>query len=166
MQFKNAGGKWITKSLFYELTLAEKPYAVYSLKEQDHTDKDGKVFLSLKRLFLESDDPTEYAFSQEHLGGWSHWQEMQTIAVIAPHIEKWRSERDVRLRSLGVRKMIESAEAGNYQAAKFLTDKGWDVQTKGRPTKEQIRKEAREAAHVKSVVSNDMERIRKLKHGK
>lgn len=162
MKFKNTSGKYFTGALFFELTPANRPHAVYSLKDEDHTDRKGKTFPSLKRLFLESDDPTEYKFACEHLGGWQHWKKMQqTPELIAP-IEEWREERDVRLRSIGVKNLIASAEEGNYQASKFLVDKGWDVQTKGRPTKAQVKKEAVQQAHVRKVVDNDLQRIRKL----
>ena len=162
MKFKNTSGKYLTKSLFFEHTPANRPHAVYTLKDEDHTDKKGNTYISLKRLFLESDDPTEYAFATEHLGGWKHWKEMQKTNELLAEIDEWREERDVRLRSIGVKKLIESAEEGNYQASKFLVDKGWDVQTKGRPTKAQVQKAAKEQASVRKVVDNDLARIRKI----
>jgi len=164
MKFKNTSGKWLTKALFFELTPAIRPHAVFTLKDQDHVVGE-KTYFSLKRLFLESDDPTEYKFATKHLGGWGHWKEIQKTDELLAEIEEWREERDVRLRSLGVKKLIESAEKGNYQAAKFLTDKGWDVQTKGRPTKDQVKRAAKEQAGVLRVVDSDLKRIRDLNRG-
>ena len=164
MKFKNKSGKWLTKSLFFDLTPKARPYAIYTFKDESHRDAHGGSYLSLKQLFLESDDPTEYKFATEHLGGWQHWKEMQTVPEILTHITEWREERDVRLQSLGVRKMIESADQGNYQAAKCLMDKGWYNQTKGRPSKEAVKKEVKAQAKLKAVVNNDLDRIRKL-HG-
>ena len=166
MQFKNTAGKWLTKSLFFDLTPKIRPHAVYTFKDNDHIGGDGKEYLSLKKIFLSCNDPTEYTFATTHLGGWQHWKAMQNVEEISYHIEQWREERDVALVSIGVQKLIAQAEVGDsYQAAKYLADKGWDNQTKGRPSKEAIKKEARIAAGVKDVVSNDFNRIRNLRNG-
>lgn len=163
MIFKNKSGKWLTKSLFFDLTPKARPYAVYTFKDEDHVDSRGGTYSSLKKLFLESDDPTEYKFATEHLGGWQHWKEMQTVPEINSHIEAWREERDVKLRSIGIRKLIDLAEKdGSYQAAKFLADKGWDVSTKGRPSKEAVKREVKAQAKLKAVINNDINRIRKM----
>ena len=163
MVFKNSSGRFFTKSLFFEMTLAHRPHAVYTLKDNDHTDNKGVKYVSLKRLFLACTDPTEYTFATTHLGGWQHWKDMQTTTDLIPHIEEWREERDVKLRSIGIQKLISQAEEGDsFQAAKYLADKGWDANTKGRPSKAQVTKAAKEEASVRKVVSGDFDRIRNI----
>lgn len=159
-QFKNNSGKWLTKALFFEFTPAHRPHAVFTLKEEDH-EFNGKEYISLKTCFLSCDDPTEYEFANKFLGGWAHWKELQTVNDLMPHIEEWREERDVRLRSKGVNKLIKLAEEeGGYQAAKWLADRGWDENKRGRPTKAEVKKEAKQQAEVRSIVGSDLERIR------
>lgn len=164
--FKNSRGKWLTKALFFELTVpATRGNACFSLKEEDHCEG-GKVYKSLKKLYMSHPDPTEYDFATQVLGGWEHWQDMQYQPDIMPYVEKWREERDVMLQSRGITKMIEinTSADNNYQAAKWLAEKGWqEVGKRGRPSKEEVKKAAREAASVRDTVFNDLERIRALK---
>lgn len=164
MSMKNSSGKWLTKALFFELTPGHRPHACFTLKDEDHVDKkSGKVYKSLKKLFLASDDPTEYEFARDHLGGWGHWKEVQQVEALANEIAEWREERDVRMRSVGVRQIIQLAqEDGSYQASRYLADRGWEEKTAGRPTKQQVKQEARQQAAVKGKVSHDLDRLRKL----
>lgn len=161
--FKNSSGRWLTKALFFEHTLPEtREHAVFTLKDENHI-VDGVEYVSLKQAFLSCNDPTEYEFATKFLGGWSHWKEMCSTQIIAPHIEQWREERDVRLKSIGQRKLIEmaSAEDASFQAAKWLADKGWEEKaTKGRPTKSDIKRAASEHASRSSHVKSDWERLR------
>lgn len=163
--FKADNGRWITQALFFERThncTNGRPYAVYTLKDEDHVDKDGRKYKSLKKLFLETNDPTEYTFACTHLGGWGHWKELQASNEIAPFIEEWREERDIALVSMGVVKLVKMAQdkEGNYQAAKYLADKGWVHNPRGRPDAASIKKEARRIAETKRRVNNDLERLR------
>ena len=159
--FKNESGKWFTKSLFYEMTLpASRNNTIFSLKEDDHI-VDGVTYKSLKKLFLSCTDPTEYEFATTHLGGWQHWKAMNESPALSPYFEEWRQERDIMLRSQGIREMINQAESGqSYQAAKWLADKGWDLDKKrGRPSKAEIAKETKEQSKVKLAVMNDYKRL-------
>lgn len=162
MNFKNDNGMYLTKSLFYELTLpATRQHAVFTLKEEDH-EADGVTYVSLKRLYMETDDPTEYLFATTHLGSWSHWKAMCETSALVEHIEAWRQEKEVYYRSIGVRSLMESATEGNYQASKYLADKGWDIDTKkrGRPSKAEIKKETEQQSKVKLAVMSDYARLK------
>lgn len=161
--YKNNSGKWITKGLFYELTLPDnREYCLFTLKEENHI-VDGTEYLSLKQAFLAcAYDPTEYTFANKYLGGWSHWKELQKTADIKAHVADWREERDILLRSDGVKKMVELAkgEEPSYQAVKWLADKGWEeAKEKGRPSKQDVRRAAREQATTSSRLKQDRERI-------
>jgi hypothetical protein len=162
--YKNTSGKWLTKALFFELTGAHRPHACFTLKDDDYISQDGSEYKSLKKTFLSYDDPTEYEFAAKELGGWSHWKELQKVDVISVEIEEWREERDVRLRSQGVKQLIRLAEEdGSFQASKYLADKGWEEDKKrGRPSKHEVNKQVKQQAQVKSQVSADLERLRKL----
>jgi len=162
--FKNTQGRWLTKALFFELSIGPRPYAVFTLKEEDH-EVDGVTYWSLRKKFVDCEDPTEYEFANKWLGGWQHWLELQKCEEIAEHIDSWREERDVKMRSKGVRKLVElaSAEEASFQAAKWLADKGWEEkQKKGRPSKQDIAKETKKQVSSNNRVNADLERIRSI----
>lgn len=161
--FKNKSNRWLTNALFYELTLPEtRKHAMFTLKEDDHAV--GRVtYPSLKRLYLNMGDPTEYKFATRVLGGWSHWKELQECVNIKDHIEEWREELDAKLRSEGVIKAIELAtkEDASFQATKYLTELGWkDKGGKGRPSKAQVKKATDELAQRRDRVAGDLARLK------
>jgi hypothetical protein len=80
--------------------------------------------------------------------------------VIRKHIDEWRDELEVKLRSKGVREVLKSAIAGNYQAAKFLADRGWDTRGAGRPSKADIEHEKKIQAAITDEYSADVIRLR------
>jgi hypothetical protein len=153
----DSGGKPLTQSLFLEIGYTEQ--AVYTLKEQDHYHN-GNHYPSLKRLYLLCEDPTEYTFATTYLLGWRHWQRLCENKVLRKHIDEWRDELEVKLRSQGVREMLKSATAGNYQAAKFLADRGWINRGAGRPSKEDIEHEKKVQASISDEFSADVIRLR------
>jgi len=58
--------------------------------------------------------------------------------------------------------VIEQAIEGNYQASKWLADKGWEVDApkRGRPSKQEVEKETKQQAKVKLAVMNDYKRLK------
>lgn len=130
----DTAGRPLTQSLFLELQYSE--YAVYTLKEDDYEYK-GKVYPSLKKLYLKEEDPTEYAFATKYLLGWQHWKRLCENKAIAKHIDEWREELELKLRCQAIRDMqsLCASESGNYSAAKFLADRGWEKRGAGRPSK-------------------------------
>lgn len=161
-KFKDSKERWLTQSLFLELGYSE--FAVYTLKEEDHEYK-NTTYPSLKRLYLELEDVTEYIFATEYLGGWQHWRRLCANKVIAKHIEEWREELELKLRSQGLRATIEMAldeDKPSFAAAKFLVDKGWATK-RGRPSKEELEREKKVRDKVADEFTDDWERIRAIK---
>lgn len=156
-------GKPITQSLFLEIGYGDT--ALYTLKEQDHEHK-GTLYPSLKRLFLEMEDPTEYEFATTYLLGWKHWLRLNENKAIRVHIDEWRAELEVKLRCKGVKSMMLAAKSGNYQAAKYLADKGWETRGAGRPTKAQIEHELQVATKVDNEFKADVVRLFANQEGK
>lgn len=152
----DSGGKPMTQSLFLELGYNDK--AVFTLKEDHYLYKD-KVYPSLRKLFIESEDPTEYQFATTYLLGWSHWRRMCENKVLSRHIAEWREEMELRLRSKGIKKAIEEAEKGNFNSAKWLAEKGWDKREKGRPTNAEVESERKFQARAAEEYSADVHRL-------
>jgi hypothetical protein len=149
----------ITQGLFLEVQYGEN--AIYTLKEVDHEWK-GKLYPSLKRLYLECEDPTEYTFANQYLLGWRHWLRLCENKLIRKEIDEWRYELEVKLRSKGVLSVLKKAQAGNLQAAKWAADKGWSEQRVGRPTKEDIEHEKKVRAGITDEFSADAARMASL----
>jgi len=154
--FTDIGGRYKTQSLFLEI--AYNPEAVYTLKEQDHT-WEGKLYPSLKRLYVEREDPTEYEFATEYLANWRHWQKLLENKVLRRHIDEWRDELEWRLRSKAARQMLREAEKGNYQASKWFMDRGWMNRPAGRPSKAEIEKERVVQAQLGNEFGADVHRL-------
>ena len=130
--FLDNRGMPLTQSLFLELGYS--PFSKYTLKEVDH-EWEGTKYPSLKRLYLEMEDVTEYEFANTYLLGWKHWMRICENKQMKPHVEEWREELELKLRARAAKQMFELADAGSYQAAKWLADRGWTTRGAGRPTK-------------------------------
>ena len=150
-------GRPLSQSLFLEVGYTE--FAVYTTKEDDYKYK-GKVYPSLKRLYLEHEDPTEYSFAAKYLLGWQQWKKICGNKQLLVHIDEWREELELKIRSQAVRDVIDmSAESGSFQAAKWLADKGYDKRPAGRPSKKEALKESRIKEKLNSEFEQDNVRL-------
>jgi hypothetical protein len=149
--------KPLTQSLFLELGYNEQ--AVFTLKDNDH-EYNGRVYPSLKRLYLEMEDPTEYQFAKTYLLGWRHWKRLCENKAIRKHIDEWREELELQIRSKGVREIIKHAEnEKGFQAAKWLADRGWSARGAGRPSKEEIEREKKFQSRMDEDFKADVVRL-------
>lgn len=153
---KDTMGRPLTQSLFLEPNYNAE-YAYYTLDGEDKEYK-GRVYPSLKRLYLEMEDPTEYEFATTYLIDWPHWKRICSNAILFRHVEEWREELELKLRSIGIRQMLDLA-ADNAQAAKFLAEKGWDKQGAGRPKKERAESERRVQDRLAEEFNADIIRL-------
>jgi len=135
-------GRPLTQSLFLECGYNVQ-YAVFTFNDEDKT-YDGRIYPSLKKLYLECEDPTEYQFAKKHLLGWNHWKRLNENKMLREHFDEWREELEVMLRCDAIKSIIDmTADGSNYQAAKFMADRGWDKRGAGRPSKAEKEREAR-----------------------
>lgn len=148
--------------MFLELGYGDE--AVFTLKDEDH-ELNGKKYVSLKRLYLETEDPTEYVFAKNHLLGWKHWQRMCENKIIAKHIQEWREELEVKLRSQAILDAIQEARKGHFQAAKWVADRGWSTRGAGRPSKAEIEHEKKVQARISDEYGDDVVRMFQQKQG-
>jgi hypothetical protein len=152
----DVGGRFLSQSLFLEVNYT--PNATYTLKDKDH-EWEGHIYPSLKRLYLELEDPTEYEFANTYLLGWRHWQKILGNKLLIKHVEEWREELEFKLRAKGVKTMMLSAASGNYQASKWLVDRGWDVRGAGRPSKRETEGQKALVARVGEEYGADVIRM-------
>lgn len=162
--FKNDTGGWIIKPLFFEYDNAEHLFSSYTLKEQDHTFN-GVTYPSLRRLYVETEDPTEYLFSVTYLGGLTHWKRICQAPWFKDHLKEWREELELKLRAqalLRIKTKAVSQGKDSLQADKLLLSGGWKTEeekTRGRPSKQKILEEAERLFETKSVHDEDFERL-------
>lgn len=160
-QMVDGAGRPLTQSLFLELGYS--PAAIYTLKEVDY-EYNGRVYPSIKKLYVEVADPTEYQFAKQFFLSWKHWQRIADNKAIKPYIEEWREELEVKLRSIGVKRVMDHASLPTgLQAAKWLADRGWSTRGAGRPTKADIEREKAIMVKVEDEYSADVSRLQLVK---
>lgn len=154
---KTPQGNYITQGLFLEIHYPDT--AIYTLGDEDKEYK-GKVYPSLKRLYLEMEDVVEYAFACKYLCGWDHWQRICNNAMVREHILKWRNELELKLRSASFADILKkSRDDHNLAASKWIADKGWLKRGAGRPSKEELEREKNFHLSVLQDYSDDLKRI-------
>lgn len=159
-KFKNDMGTRYLKGLFYETTSSDKSTVSYTLKDEDHLG-----FPSLYRLYLETNDPTEYQFAIKHLDGWVHWEALLKCSWFEPYVERWRRELELRFKSQSLQRIMTMSKVPSkeqFMANRYLLEKGWEpkvTNTKGRPTKADITKAASEQVQITGRISDDLVRL-------
>ena len=155
---KDVQGRYRTQSLFKEFYLKDID-PLWTLKDED---TQGNL-PSLKKLYMDLEDPTEYQFALEAFGSWQHWIKIKSSAAIKTFIEDWAIELEVALRSKGIRLVAQEALNGKskFNAAKFLAEGQWRKtdHKRGRPSKEEVVRELKIAAKLDSEIGEDAARL-------
>lgn len=163
-RFKNGVGAHLLKPIFYEYDNSDHLYSIYTLKDYDLTHGD-KTYPSLRKLYVEMEDPTEYEFALAHLDGWLHWKKLSESSFFQPYLKEWREELEVRLRAKQIARIKQVAGSTSkeaYQAQKFLATNGWKTEeekTRGRPSKEKIKQAAEQLFQERTVHDEDFDRL-------
>lgn len=140
--FKDSGGRYLTQSLFLEFQY-DPTFAVFTFEGEDK-EYNGKKYISLKRKFLEAEDPIEYRFATTNLYDWQHWQRLNDNKALRVHFDQWREELEFLIRSNAIMDIRDMAANGsNYQAMKFLAEGGWSKRGAGRPSKSDVERNQR-----------------------
>lgn len=157
---KDSMGRFRTQSLFFEM---KHPGIdpVFTLKPQDHEVK-GVVYKSLRRIYLDIADPTEYDFAIKVFDSWEQWRRIFTNGLLSPYVNKWREELELKLRA-GAINTIQAVASdpynkGSLTAARWLADRGWDKK-RGRPSKDEVAKERKIVANIHDELDEDYDRI-------
>lgn len=166
-RFKNGTGQHYIRELFYEHDRLPREASIYCLKDYDFTGTDGRVYPSLRKFYVELEDPTEYLFATQYLDNWAHWTKLRDANWFQPFLKDWREELDVRLRSKALVRLREKAmnpsDKESGQINKFLVQSGWkDTSSSakaGRPTKAKIKEEAEKLFEQNSEHDADFKRL-------
>jgi len=161
---KDKQGNWRVGSLFWEFrTVGWTP--LWTANDED-VERDGVLYPSLKQLYMDCEDPTDYTFAMLVFGSWQAWERMRKSKELQGRmINRWRDELTVRLMSKGLRGVIsEVGKKGSLGASKYLIEEGWLPNKEkptgyGRPSKRRIRQEANKLIQVHRDVDSDLDRI-------
>lgn len=151
----------LLKAMFFEQAYGpDKSTVIYTLKDQDH-----QGYPSLYRLYMETNDPTEWKFATTYLDSWEHWEMLCQCTWFKPYLNRWRKELELRMKSHALARIMAEAKTTSkesFTANKYILEKGWEpklMNTKGRPSKEQIAQAANDIAISNKQLEEDFERI-------
>jgi len=114
--------------------------------------------------FLKLEDPTEYEAALELVGSWVQWERLKRDwPAFRTHIQNWKAELEVKLKSRAIKQVNELAFDGNFQASKWIAENGWERRAgAGRPTAAEKKRAEREVAQKASETSSEKARILKV----
>lgn len=159
-------GKFYTRQLFWEEWLnipiegraMDAPYTL-------HKDKPGMI--NFGREYVNQRDPTGYKMSELYLASYNHWLALMSCRWFVAAKEVWDRELDAIMRKEGldkIRIMLEEGQpAQQLAAAKYLANMEYKkdkTASKGRPSKAEVDRAARDMAVQDRDVAADLERIR------
>lgn len=151
-------GRFRTQSMFLEETTGAAsgmPF-LYSLRPGG-----AKGLPSLKDIYMEVADPTEYDFALQALGSWELWQRLagpEGPEWFRPYVSAWRMELEVKLRREAFLSMREMAKK-KTDAARWLAEGAWEKRKPGRPSKQEVARERAIAAKVAEGFEDDAVRL-------
>lgn len=163
---KDASGRWRTKSLFMETNEHEDKYpSIFTLED---SDKEGRI--SMRSIYLSTNDPTEYAAAKAIFGSLDCWNSLCKAPFFKRHLENWRGEMQRRIKSQAVKAITDIAEGGKgtasqLGAAKWIASQEWNgpelvTKQRGRPLKQRDPMEAlREGLLDAEETNEDWERL-------
>lgn len=159
-------GHYRTESLFLEVWRPiEGQRPVYTLERADREDPKvpGNILPSFQAEYVRLQDPSGYKAALSMLGSWSHWQRLAKTAWFKEHLDEWNEEIVAGLRARGLETFVKQADKGDLKAAEWLTNYTVtgpaDKPKRGRPTKADINRAAREAAESRNNLKEDAARL-------
>lgn len=148
-----------TQALFLELGY-QPDVALYTLKEYDYQYQ-GKTYPSIKRLYLQMEDVTEYLFADTYFLSYKHWLRLCENKAIREHIDEWRSELELKLRATALKSIIDmSADDKGFQAAKYIAEASWNKNAVGRPKKDTSEQDQKIEMRLNEDFAEDVKRLK------
>lgn len=151
--------KYRTQSLFWEYR-NENVTSYFTTQKRDRVI-DGRLHLSLYRLYMEIADPTEYLFAQEVFQDWEQWERITKNNILAGRlrIPQWRTELELKIRSMGIQANIMEAKDGNVAAGKWLAERKWNPRKAGAPSKNEVIREMKISRQLDKETEDDLQRL-------
>lgn len=149
---KTAVNSTMTVAMFVEFNRDKQaePEVIFTTKDQHQKNDDGKIFYSLKKLYIEDRDPTEILFANKYFVNWDHWTRVCNSFHIKPAIISAREELALILKAEAYAKILAIANDPthrmHYNALRFIESNGWmdstakstEIRKVGRPKKDTL----------------------------
>lgn len=149
-----------TRGLFLEESYEDQSAVLYSLRDHDHAR-----YPSLYRKYLLMGDLTEINFARTYFENWEHWLAVCECNWFKPVIARWRHELETQVKASALNEIKKVADnpdhKSSYEANKFLLNGSWREKKEkvGRPSKEEIKRQANELFEQKFDTTDDLKRI-------
>lgn len=114
-KFHNSRNVLLLQKIFLEISYYDQRYVLYTLKDRDHLG-----FKSIKRLYLEEEDLTEYSFGEKYFYNYDHWKKITECDWFKPIVAEWREELATKLESRYLKKLQEIAELGGKEGTSAI----------------------------------------------
>lgn len=170
-----SNGFLMSTSLFYELAKkapkGDPSKSIFSLEGRVKVNPEtGKELMNARELFVSFEDVSGLQFAKQYLESYDHFKKIDESTTFKPYIKKWREEIEAVLheRSLRVVRELmsdpEVPQSTRLSAAKYIAGEGWKTSPagstrRGRPSKEEVSKELKEAVKKKTQEESDAARI-------
>lgn len=163
MTYKGQNGQFLTLSLFHE-TARELPEDRRAAPAVFSFDNDIPGLVNCRRTFLELEDPTGYEWAMKYLDSWEHFERLLNSTWFLPHYEDWKRELLISLKAKAIKRITAISLTGTNEAqalaaSKYLAEKGWERNTRGRPSKDDMKGEMRRLSTQIEETNKDMDRI-------
>lgn len=122
-QLLDSTGRKLTSGLFEELAdPASSVKPIFKLSDW-------------REAYVRISDPTDYKAALELIGSWEHWEALVANPRFKEHLDSWRKEVEVKLRSEAIAHLRNQARTDKgVAAAKWLAEQGQEPKKKpGRP---------------------------------
>jgi hypothetical protein len=161
-KFRDANNRMRTESLFKEHSTPELVASGYTPQWTLKQEHEPEGLPSLHRLYVEAADLTEYQFALDTLGSWEHWLRLKRAPFFKDAYAAMREELETKIESVGFLN-LKAMAAGKgpiaAQASKWLAERGWERKARGRPSKQEIAKAAREMSQDAASTRSDAQRL-------
>lgn len=138
-KLKSPMGKFYTDGLFYERAL-DKSNVLYTMRDYDY-----KGHISLYRVYLELEDPTEWEVANRCFQGTEHWNRLLKAQWFSKYVVRLRNDLELKLKSESLKYLVDEARFGGksqFQANRYLLDSFFSSQKELNKSGEKVTKKA------------------------
>lgn len=141
-----------------DLFIEYNPKATLSLEDNDSNG-------SVRKLFLETMDPTGVAFADAHLpGGYPTLAALRRTKWFKPHFERWSTETRERIKAQAIKVIryiaMDEDNKGALAAAKYLASIEYESSpSRGRPTREEVDGKLKADTQTYHELQEDLKRL-------
>lgn len=169
--FRGRTNKLRTSGLFLEPTLkiqGDPEFCLYTILSDGRNPR-AVGLISARDTYISMNDTTGYSWAMKYLEDYDHFMKLMGVDWFKETVGNWNKQIAARDRAEAIRtlKALSKDEGVSHgvrvSAAKYVAEEGWKKaevkRSAGRPSKQAVTKEVKEAARKLTAVESDAERI-------